>query len=230
MKNVILLLLRRASPDFKFDDQLTSLEALSFMLHLIIGLIRGYFYRLQYFRSGNLLVLGNGVRIRYKSRVKFGAKNRIGANVFLSGFGTMGIKLGNNVSIGDFSRLEVCQSMGNIGLGIEIGDNVGISSFAGIGGSGGVKIGADCIIGQYFSCHPENHSFAINNGLFRKQEVTRQGIRIGSNCWIGAKVTVLDGSIIGNNCVIAANSVVRGRYPDNVLIGGVPSKILRKLD
>jgi acetyltransferase-like isoleucine patch superfamily enzyme len=168
--------------------------------------------------------------VRYKSRVKFGQNNRIGSNVFLSGLGIQGIKFGNNVSIGDYSRLEVCQSMGNIGLGIDLGDNVGVSAFAGIGGAGGVKIGADCIIGQYFSCHPENHSFEINDRPFRKQEVTREGIRIGSNCWIGAKVTVLDGAVVGNNCVIAANSVVRGIYPNNVLIGGVPSKILRYLE
>ena len=51
--------------------------------------------------------------------------------------------------------------------------------------------------------------------------------RIGNNCWIGAKVTILDGTKIGNGCFVAAGAVVYGEYPDNVIIGGVPAKILK---
>lgn len=61
----------------------------------------------------------------------------------------------------------------------------------------------------------------------RKQGVNRKGIKIGSNCWIGAKVTILDGTIIGNGCIVAAGAVVRGQFPDNCVIGGVPAKILK---
>ncbi len=45
------------------------------------------------------------------------------------------------------------------------------------------------------------------------------------NCWIGAKVTILDGTIIGDNSVVAAGAVVRGQFPDNCVIGGIPAKI-----
>ena len=38
----------------------------------------------------------------------------------------------------------------------------------------------------------------------------------------------LDGSKIGNNCVIAAGAVVNGEFPDNTVIGGVPAKILKQ--
>ena len=230
MKKTLLFFLHKASPEFKFDEKLKSSEAIAFFIQLILGLARGFVYKLLFFRTGQLLIFGKNVRVIYRSRIFFGQKNRIGSNVLLSGFGTKGLKFGNNVSIGDFSRLEVCQSMGNIGVGIEIGNNVGISSFAGIGGSGGVTIGSDCIIGQYFSCHPENHSFEINDVLFRKQAVTRKGIKIGSNCWIGAKVTMLDGAVVGDGCVIAANAVVKGQYPSNVLIGGIPSRVLKELN
>ncbi len=47
--------------------------------------------------------------------------------------------------------------------------------------------------------------------------------------WIGAKVTFIDGSSIGNNCVIAAGAIVTDNFPDNVLIGGVPAKIIKKI-
>jgi acetyltransferase-like isoleucine patch superfamily enzyme len=62
----------------------------------------------------------------------------------------------------------------------------------------------------------------------RQQGVNHQGIKIGKNCWIGAKVTILDGVVIGNGCIIAAGSVVTaGEYEDNKIYGGVPAKFLK---
>jgi len=229
MRKVVMFLMNIVSPDFKIDSELTSYECFEFLSINLIKAIRGAVYQMIHFKKAPLLMLGKGTRFFYQNRVFFGKKNRIGSHVILSGLGKSGLTLGNNVSIGDFSRIEVSQTLGDIGEGIVIGDNVGISSFAGIGGAGGLSIGNDCIIGQYFSCHPENHGFVINDKIFRHQEVSRHGIQVGQNCWIGAKVTLLDGTVIGNNCVIAAGAVVRGSYPDNVLIGGVPSRVLRAL-
>ena len=50
---------------------------------------------------------------------------------------------------------------------------------------------------------------------------------IGSNCWIGAKATILDGVHIGDGCIVAAGAVVTKSFPDNVIIGGVPAKIIK---
>lgn len=61
----------------------------------------------------------------------------------------------------------------------------------------------------------------------REQGVTRQGIDIGSDCWIGAKVTILDGVSLGRGCVIAAGSVVTRSFPEHAIIGGVPAKLLK---
>lgn len=52
-------------------------------------------------------------------------------------------------------------------------------------------------------------------------------MKIGNDCWIGAKATILDGTVIGNHCIVAAGAVVKGTYPDNVIIGGVPAKIIK---
>ena len=65
--------------------------------------------------------------------------------------------------------------------------------------------------------------------MIREQGVTSKGIKIGNNVWIGAKATFLDGAIIGNNCVVAAGAVVNGIFPNNVIIGGVPAKILKEI-
>ncbi|HEW4507722.1 TPA: acyltransferase, partial [Streptococcus pneumoniae] len=42
----------------------------------------------------------------------------------------------------------------------------------------------------------------------------------------GAGAVFLDGSSIGSGCIVATNAVVTKKFPDNVIIGGVPAKIL----
>lgn len=53
------------------------------------------------------------------------------------------------------------------------------------------------------------------------------GVKIGNDCWIGAKATILDGTVIGDHCIVAAGAVVKGVFPDNVIIGGVPARIIK---
>jgi acetyltransferase-like isoleucine patch superfamily enzyme len=96
-----------------------------------------------------------------------------------------------------------------------------------LGGAGGLEIGDECIIGQYLSCHPENHVSGDLEVAIRHQGVTRKGIKIGPNCWIGSKVTILDGVEIGKGCIIAAGAVVTKSFPSNSVIGGVPAKLLK---
>lgn len=61
--------------------------------------------------------------------------------------------------------------------------------------------------------------------LGKKQKPNK--IFIGDHVWIGSGVKVLKGSKIGNNVIVAANSVVSGNYPDNVIISGNPAKIIK---
>ena len=63
--------------------------------------------------------------------------------------------------------------------------------------------------------------------LFRS--VNNAGIHIGSNCWIGAKVTVLDGVFLEDDCVVAAGAVLKaGRYAANSIYAGVPAKRIKE--
>jgi acetyltransferase-like isoleucine patch superfamily enzyme len=141
--------------------------------------------------------------------------------------GKQGISFGNNVGIGAYSRVVVSTTLNHLGESIRIGNNVGIGEFAYLGGAGGLEIGDDCIIGQYLSCHPENHVADKLDEPIRLQGVTRKGIRIGNNCWIGSKVTILDGVTIGDGCILAAGTVVTKSFPANSIIGGVPAKIIK---
>ena len=93
--------------------------------------------------------------------------------------------------------------------------------------AGGVEIGDNTIFGNYVSLHSENHNFANVETPIRCQGVNRKGIVIGEDCWIGAKVTILDGTKIGNGCIVAAGAVVRGEIPEYSIIGGIPAKVIK---
>lgn len=82
-------------------------------------------------------------------------------------------------------------------------------------------------MGQRISFHSENHNFGSPDLDIKYQGVTRQGIRVGNNCWVGANVVFLDGVEVGEGCVIAAGSVLRGTYPANSLIAGTPANVKR---
>lgn len=55
-------------------------------------------------------------------------------------------------------------------------------------------------------------------------------VSIGSNVYIGTDVIVLKGVSIGDNCVIAAGSVVTKSIPSNSVAAGVPCKVISSLD
>jgi acetyltransferase-like isoleucine patch superfamily enzyme len=51
---------------------------------------------------------------------------------------------------------------------------------------------------------------------------------IGDHVWIANSNNILKGTIIGKNCIVASNSkTINKVFPDNVLIGGIPPKILK---
>ncbi len=228
MKSFIEIIIQKRNKHFKFDKEVTTYLFFTFLLHQLISLARGALLIFN-FKLPKWILLGKNVTFDYLKNIYWGKFLKIGSNAHLSALGKKGIIIGKNVSIGAYSKLIVSTSLNHLGEYIYIGNNVGLGEFSYLGGAGGLSIGDDCIIGQYFSCHPENHNFTNKITLIRLQGVNRKGISIGRNCWIGSKVTILDGVKIGNNCVIAAGSVVTKSFPENSLIGGIPAKIIKMI-
>jgi acetyltransferase-like isoleucine patch superfamily enzyme len=139
-----------------------------------------------------------------------------------------GITLGNNVSVGKNTTIECTGSIKYLGLGLSVGNDVSHGTHGFWGCAGGIEIGDDTIFGNYVSLHSENHNFDLKDIPIRLQGVNREGIKIGNNCWVGAKVTILDGVVIENGCVIAAGALLtKGIYKENSIYGGVPAKFLK---
>jgi len=214
--------------EFSFDKNINNSLLYCFVFEKLIALIRSIKF-LHIKRRGKLLFFGKNVTLFYKKNIHFGNNVNIGNNVKISSLGKKRLEIKDNVTIGSFSQIITSTSFNYIGEYIIIEENVGMGEFAYIGGGGGTIIGANTIIGQYFSVHPENHIYSDKSTLIRQQGVTRKGVKVGKNCWIGSKVTILDGVAIGDNCVIAAGSVVTKSFSNNNLIAGVPAKVLKKL-
>jgi len=226
LKRIIQNIAQRKNPKFKLDESVSNAILFQFALDRSFALIRGM--RALFFgNSLSMLMLGARVSIKGWKYFSFGKGVQIANDVMINAYGKEGLTMGNYCWIGSHSCLKVSFSFHEAGAYIRIGNNVGIGEFAHLGGAGGLEIGDDCIIGPYFSCHPENHQFFDQKELIRLQGVVRKGITIGKNCWIGAKVTILDGVSIGDNCIIAAGAVVNRDMPSNAVIGGLPAKVIR---
>ena len=226
MKNLLQKIIQRKNPAFVFDKDLDNGILIALFLEKFVCLLRSL-KLLFYLKKPDLIFLGPNVRFFNIKNIHIGKWTKIDQGAYLSGLGRGKLEIGRGAGIGSYSQIVISTSFNNLGEFIKIGNNVGIGQFASLGGSGGLTIGDNCIIGQYFSCHPENHNYEKSDVLIRNQGTTRAAIVIGENCWIGAKVTILAGVEIGANSVIAAGAVVTKSMPPNSIIGGVPGRVIK---
>lgn len=83
------------------------------------------------------------------------------------------------------------------------------------------------MIGPRVSFFAENHNFSKVVTNIKQQGVSNVGIKVEDNCWIGSGSIILDGVHLKSGCVVAAGAVVTKSFPANVVIAGVPAKILK---
>ena len=57
--------------------------------------------------------------------------------------------------------------------------------------------------------------------------VSKGGINIKNEAWLGYGVIVLDGVTIGEGAVVGAGSVVKDDIPDYAISAGTPAKVKR---
>lgn len=209
---------------YEVDEKLIGVDLIEFIFRRFSYFVRGVVVVRKFSR---ILFVGPGVIIRHKRMISFGRGVTLGHGVMIDGLSKNGVSIGDNVNIGPHTIIQASGVITRLGTGCSIGKNSGIGGFSFIGAGGGVEIGSNVIMGQYISFHSENHNFDRIDIPIKDQGVTRKGIIIGDDCWVGAKVTFIDGCEVGSGCVIAAGSVVRGKVPSNSVIGGVPAKIIK---
>lgn len=210
--------------NWTIDKSVSSAYLFSFIFSRSIMLLRGFC--IFPFTKKRVFV-GHRTVVKAKSYIKWQGNLFIGDDCYIDALSHKGIVFGENVSMRRCTTVECSGSLKEIGVGLIVGSNVGLGSHGFLGCAGGVVIGENTIFGNYVSLHSENHNYDDKNTPIRLQGVNHRGIVVGKDCWVGAKVTILDGAIVGNGCIVAAGAVVtKGNYPDYSIIGGVPAKII----
>jgi len=152
--------------------------------------------------------------------------------------GARAMEFGDNVQILRDTRLEIRNINSFIYLGngvcldrgvdirtagsdcwIEIGDNSYLGPYVCMAGPGHIKIGKSCLIASHSGVYANNH---------RDYGLSREGIEIEDNCWIGSGVRILDGVTIGRGSVIGAGAVVTKNIPRDSIAVGVPAKVIKR--
>jgi acetyltransferase-like isoleucine patch superfamily enzyme len=114
---------------------------------------------------------------------------------------------------------------------IKIGKNVIFNTDIHIGCVDQVEIGDNCLFASRIYITDHDHGATNLESLKLtpvKRKLTSKGpVIIKDNVWVGEGVAILSGVTIGENCIIATNAVVTKSFPPNVIIGGIPAKILK---
>ena len=213
--------------EYVVDSNLTLSDMFSLIIKKINMLIRGFFKKPFFKKSKGKLFIGKKCDIRCKRKIELLGSATIEDYCKIDALSKGGITIGNNFSLGRNSIIECTGVLRELGETLTIGNNVGIAANAFIAMRGKVEIGDNTIFGPNVSIHAENHVFKDFDIPIRLQGATRKGIRIGKDCWIGSKATILDGVTIGNGVIVAAGAVVNKDVPDYAIVGGVPAKIIK---
>jgi acetyltransferase-like isoleucine patch superfamily enzyme len=217
----------KRDPDYKWESKYSLRDLTVVTLRRVNQIILGTAVRPFLKKSSGLLFLGSRVKISHSYLLSVGKNTILEDNVYINALSENGIVLGDNVSIARDSILFCTGVIAQKGTGITIGNGTGISARAYFSGQGGITIGTEVIFGPDVKIYSENHNYSDPLLTIKAQGVSRKGVTIGDNCWIGGGVTILDGVNIGNGCVIAAGSVVNKSVPENSIAAGVPAKVVK---
>ena len=130
------------------------------------------------------------------------------------------LTIGRKSSISSFAKIKASEGPVHIGERTDIG----VGCFIG-GYQPGIEIGNDCLISPNVSIIGVNYRYDRLDATFREQGLESKGpTRIGNNVWIGVGSVILDNAEIGDGVIVAPNSVVSGRIPENAIVQGNPAK------
>lgn len=151
------------------------------------------------------------------------------------------VSIGKNVVLNsDFKRTNTaltfrCKFVTGYDGRIEIGEKTMLNGVCVVSYEK-ITIGTHCQIASstiisdtdFHPADPVQRLKQVDGEHFSFSDVGKKEVVIGNNVWIGWNCTILKGVSIGDNCIVAAGSVVlKGDYPRNTLIGGNPARVVK---
>lgn len=190
--------------------------------------LRKIFYPCMFRSCGKKVVFGRNLSLRHACKISLGDGVIIDDGVMLDakGDGNDGISLADGVFIGRNTKVY-CK-----GGAMVIGEKTNVSSNCTLYSNNLLRIGKGCMIGAYTYIlsggeydYSDPAPYAEQSGM-----CTKGPLEIGDDCWIGTRVTILDGAQkVGDRALIAACALVNKPVDSRVIVGGVPAKVIKHL-
>lgn len=133
------------------------------------------------------------------------------------------VKLGDGVHLHRDSILQTGKGGSiDIGAGTHIQPRCQLSAY-----EGDIRIGERVEIAPGCAFYPYDHDVQPAIPVREQPVVSRGGIQVGNDVWLGYGVVVLDGVTIGDHAVIGAGAVVTKDIPENAIAAGVPARVVK---
>ena len=113
----------------------------------------------------------------------------------------------------------------NLGKNIHIGENVFINHLCSFLDIAKITLEDFVMVGPRVTIITDNHP----TDPATRRSLQAQPVTIERNVWLAANCTILPGVTVGENSVVAAGAVVSKDVPPNVVVAGVPAKIIKQL-
>jgi len=130
--------------------------------------------------------------------------------------------LGRWVWIGNGNAVRCHEGSLRIGDKVTLGTNNTVNSYL------DVEIGEGCLVADGVYIADFDHRYEDPDVPIRKQGIVTSRVRIGGDCWIGEKATILRGSNVGQGSVIGAHAVVKGSIPPYSVAVGTPARVVKR--
>lgn len=173
----------------------------------LIPFIRGCWYAIQ---------TGNSVKTAYiKSPLKFSYKH---------------ILWGKGLWIQKNCRIEAITEYEGVKYtpSIIFGNRVSFQQNAHVTCAERIEIGDNTAIASNVTITDIDHPYQDITIPIERQPLKVKSVKIGKDCKIYNNAVILQGTVIGNHCVVGANSVVKGEIPDYSIVVGCPSRIIKR--
>lgn len=167
-----------------------------------IWALRALIYMPFFKHIGNMSYMGKPCFIEGCKRISIGKKTRIFPGIRMEAIGSGEICIGDNCAIEQNVHIISQNQVLHIGSNTTISANVFISNI--------------------------DHEYRDISKSAMAQPLIEKETFVGEGCFIGYGSSILPGTVLGNHCIVGSNAVLKGRYPDNSVIVGVPGKVVKE--
>ena len=141
------------------------------------------------------------------------------------------VHVGAGVLICEHAWLNAKDDRGDGRPTLTIGEGTYIGRFCHINAWQDVTIGRNVLLADRVFISDADHNYEdIHTPVLMQGDRFKGRVVLGDGCWLGIGVVVMPGVTIGRNAVIAANAVVTSDVPDYAVAGGIPARVLKRLD